>query len=373
MFQVKLSTLTDRAKGRHYSWKNSCAKQQLLTPEQEETLCKWAEHHAEIGLPYSGADLCAKAAAISGKKVGNKWKLNFEKHHPQLHTTKPVRLDPKHAKNFNQAVIDDYFDQLEELHSRYPGGIPPEHIWNMDEKGIQMGGGRKGDSKKYYYLKSQKQKYCIKSDNLELVTILECISAAGDVVPPSFCLQTGATPDLRNLGDNEWGSIYFSESGWTDTYNCERWIEEVFIPFAKQHCVDNSKPIVLTMDGHDTHEKPEVKCVIYKYLDEENIEIIIFCFPSKCTHKCQPLDVVVFSGIDHKWRGICDSYLQQNKPINHFTVIPAYVQSTCEVFTKELIAKAFKKTGLYPVDRTVFQPQDFAPSKVSSSIAHVPE
>jgi hypothetical protein len=47
----------------------------------------------------------------------------------------------------------------------------------MDEKGIQMGGGRKKTNKKYYFLKDQKQRYrIINSDNLELLTILECIS-----------------------------------------------------------------------------------------------------------------------------------------------------------------------------------------------------
>ena len=54
-------------------------------------------------------------------------------------------------------------------------------------------------------VKSQKHRYRIRSDNLELVTILECISASGEVVPPAFCLQNGAAPDLRDeLCDDEW-------------------------------------------------------------------------------------------------------------------------------------------------------------------------
>jgi hypothetical protein len=140
-------------------------------------------------MPFSPADLRAQASAILGKEVGKKWHTKFERRHPELRAAKPAKLDPKRAKNFNETVINDYFDKLEELHGRYPGGIPPEHIWNMDEKGIQMGGGRKKSSKKYYFLKSQKHRYRISSDNLELVTILECISAAGEIVPPSFCLQ----------------------------------------------------------------------------------------------------------------------------------------------------------------------------------------
>ena len=158
-----------------------------------------------MGLPFSAADIRAKATTICGKEVGKRWHKKFEKRHPGLRASKPSKLDPKRAKHFNETIINDYFDKLEDLHSRYPGGIPPEHIWNMDEKGIQMGGGCKKTGKKYYYFKDQKQRYRISSDNLELVTILECISAAGDIVPPSFCLQNGSKPDLRDLDDDEWG------------------------------------------------------------------------------------------------------------------------------------------------------------------------
>ena len=167
--------------------------------------------------------------------------------------------------------------------------------------------------------------------------------------------------------------MYFSESGWTDAYNCERWLEEVFIPFAKKNRVDSTKPIVLAMDGHDTHEKPELQRIIYKHLDEENLEIVVFCFPSKCTHKCQPLDVVVFSSIEHKWQEVCSCCIKKKTPINRFTVIPEYVQGTQGAMSVDLIAKAFEKTGIYPVTRTVFTNKDFAPSKVSSSQVHVPD
>jgi len=65
-----------------------------------------------------------------------------------------------------------------------------------------MGGSQKNSGKKYLFLKHKKQKYHIRSDNLELVTVIECVSAAREVVPPSFCLQEGSWPDLRELDDN---------------------------------------------------------------------------------------------------------------------------------------------------------------------------
>src|SRR6266404_511750 len=127
------------------------------------------------------------------------------------------------------------------------------------------------------------------------------------------------------------------------------------------------------MDRHDTHEKPEIQHAIYECLDNEDLEIIILCFPSKTTHKCQPLDVLVFSAVEWQWQDICAKYLKKGIPLNRYTVIPAYVEGTRSAMTKDLIQKAFKKAGLYPVDRTVFTEHDFAPSKASSVIAHVPD
>jgi hypothetical protein len=45
---------------------------------------------------------------------------------------------------------------------------------------------------------------------------------------------------------------------------------------------------------------------------------------------------------------------------------------TIQHYYSALIAKAFKMTGLYPVNRNVFKSEDFAPSKASSTVAHVP-
>ena len=157
-----------------------------------------------MGEPWSAAELRSQAEEISGKPVRKNWNCKFEKRHPEVCAAKPAKLDPKRAKHFNEVVIGDFYDKWEDLNDKH-NGIPPEHVWNWDEKGIQMGGGRKKSSKKYYFLKDQKHRYRIRSDNLELVTILECISAAGDVVPPSFCLQNGSRPDLRKLSGDEWG------------------------------------------------------------------------------------------------------------------------------------------------------------------------
>lgn len=181
----------------------ACAKRQLLSKIQEAVLVDWCTQRATQGEPWTLAELRDQASAICGIKVGTYWHRPFLQRHPEVTATKSQKLDPKRAKNFNRATIDDYFDKLEQLEGEYPGGIPAEHKWNMDEKGIQMGGGRKNSHKKFLYPKKLKHRYRIQSDNLELVTVLECVSAAGERVPPSFVLQNGVRPNIHGKINTE--------------------------------------------------------------------------------------------------------------------------------------------------------------------------
>lgn len=56
----------------------------------------------------------------------------------------------------------------------------------MDEKGCQRGGGRKTSAQKYFVPRNKRPKYKIHSGNLELVTIIECVSADGTALQPGF-------------------------------------------------------------------------------------------------------------------------------------------------------------------------------------------
>jgi len=197
LLQIVRSTLSDRASGRHTSKNQASQARQILTPEEEQTLLDWCRQRAQEARPWSAQELRAYAQEIFGKKIGKKWHLKFEARHPELRNVRPAKLDPKRAKIFNKPIVHDFFDKYEGLHIKFDS-IPPEHLWNEDEKGIQMGGGRKNSGKKFYYFKDQKNRYRLGSDNLELVTVMECVSAAGDVMPPSFVLSDGPEPDLRH-------------------------------------------------------------------------------------------------------------------------------------------------------------------------------
>ena len=75
---------------------------------------------------------------------GQHWHRHFVKHHPELKLVKFCHLDSKCGQIFNCSMITHYFELQKSLEDKWDG-ISPEHHWNMDEKGVQMGGGWKND------------------------------------------------------------------------------------------------------------------------------------------------------------------------------------------------------------------------------------
>ena len=50
---------------------------------------------------------------------------------------------------FNFTTVKQHFEDLDAILKKYD--IPWENVYNMDEKGIQLGGGRKSDGRNFYF------------------------------------------------------------------------------------------------------------------------------------------------------------------------------------------------------------------------------
>jgi DDE superfamily endonuclease len=191
----------------------------------------------------------------------------------------------------------------------------------MDEKGIQCGGGRKAQAQKYFVPCSKRPKYKLRSANLELVTIVECVAADGGFISPGIIFEgkqqyeavwfevdpkisyvSGLLIDLRL--ELTYSSIGLSDNGWTSDFHCFEWFKDVFIPQAKAQNT-SGKPILLIYDGHGSHKALN----LLRLAKEHNI--ILFLFPPHTTHKLQPLDVGVFGPFARAWIEQCDDYMEE--------------------------------------------------------------
>ncbi|KIK77965.1 hypothetical protein PAXRUDRAFT_80268, partial [Paxillus rubicundulus Ve08.2h10] len=295
---------------------------------------------------------------ICGKQPGKNWARCFIQHCPHLVSAKPHGLDPKRAQNFNRKTIEEYFQLRGEVEEKY-NGIPPEHNWNMDEKGNQLGGGRKGSGMKFIFWTENKEHYCLHcdNDNLKLGSILECVNAAGTAMPPCFVMKEGPLADhsdiegigLTNI--NYLTRIAMLPNGSINQVLCKEWFRDTFVPNALA-CRVNEKPIVLNtngraclllVDGHNSHYTKD----FLDYAWDHNIHVL--CYPAHSTHVYQGLDVVVFSPLKCSWTEECDHF-ENSKclQITKQNFISVYGRAHCKVLTPELICTAFKKMGVWP-------------------------
>lgn len=144
----------------------------------------------ERGYPLSLSTIGSYASEIAGAPVGISWPKRFKVRHPDLKVKWTSGLEECRAKALNRPIVHDYFTLLGDTIDRYD--IKLKNIYNMDEKGIQLG---IGDRIAALVDRDQKVVQKIESGNRDLVTIIECICADGTVLRPSVVLQ-GLRRDL---------------------------------------------------------------------------------------------------------------------------------------------------------------------------------
>ena len=184
-FNVDYYNLRNRHHGIHQVATQAHGYQQLVTPEQERVLCDWIQYLSDTRHPLSKHTIRTKVTRLTkGTEPHKSWIRRFLIQHPEIKLGKPSGLDPKRAQAFNRTTVANHFKLLKEFIEKE--GISWKNVYNMDEKGCQRGGGRKASSRKYFVPRNRQPKYKMRSGNLELVTIIECICADGSSLKPGF-------------------------------------------------------------------------------------------------------------------------------------------------------------------------------------------
>ena len=168
-------------------------EEQLLTLAQEEILAQWIKVQGRRGVPMTYASVAQATGEILGKLVGEVWPKRFRQRHPDLKMKKRTGLEKARAKALNRLAVDEFFNMLTDVIKEYD--ILPENLYNMDEKGIQLGIGARITA---MVDRDQKVVYSIEDGNRELVTVIECICTDGSILHPSIIFQ-----GLRR--NSEWG------------------------------------------------------------------------------------------------------------------------------------------------------------------------
>jgi hypothetical protein len=97
---------------------------------------------------------------------------------------KTTGLEKARANALNEFAVNEFFDMLADVMKEF--NILPQNIYNMDEKGIQLGIGARITAMIDH---DQQIAYSIEDGNRELVTVIETICADGSILHPSVIFQ----------------------------------------------------------------------------------------------------------------------------------------------------------------------------------------
>ena len=199
----------------------------------------------------------------------------------------------------------------------------------------------------------------------ENTTVLACISANGEKLPPLivFSAKNTWTSWIPVDGAYPGASYSSTNKGWMTSDLFMNWFEFQFLPHVKGKAL-------LILDGHGTHalaKLAKLSLALAKLANENNVTILKL--PPHASHMLQPLDKVVFKGMKVSYDQNLSKW-QREHPGNilskkDFVCLLSKVWDT--YLTPSLIEKSFKATGIFDlsvpmrvnpsvIDQTKFEP-----------------
>ena len=306
-YGVPKSTIADSLK-KKYKLPGRPGRRQIIPLEVENKIANAVKEAAKQGIGITRRQLLSRVGELSRKmkfafnngKPGKDWFDGFKRRHPDLSIRKPEKLTTTRARMVNPVVLQRYFTDLNEILVEFDISNKPSVIWNCDETGKQF----EHDPVKILAPKGARSLVGRTTANRTNVTIMACVNAVGNVMPPMFVVKGKTSRSLHGFNTEaapEGCMWAYQEKGWMNDALGEVWFREIFL----KNCGD-ARPQLLILDGHSSHET----LAILELALQENIHIL--SLPPHTTHVLQPLDRTVFGPLNTAYDSVCLEYLSQN-------------------------------------------------------------
>ena len=194
--------------------------------------------------------------------------------------------------------------------------------------------------------KTLQAKYQAHPGRQEWVTVVECVSADGQSIPP-FIILKGKNISSSWIPKNTLEkNVHFgcSSLGWTSHELSLYWLKNCFEPATREKAA--GKPRLLLCDGHDSHVTSE----FVSYCIQHNIFLHLLIPHS--SHLLQPLDVGVFGPLKKAISKHLDRLLRVGvHRLEKVEWVEAYVEAREGTLTEDNIRGGWRGAGLVPLNR----------------------
>lgn len=339
--------------------------QQVFSKEQESELASYLDKAARLhyGLTKKDArSLAFQYADINNincpekwkteKLAGKQWLRGFLKRWSELSLRKPEATSLARSTSFNKENVKKFFENYKEVLSRHT--FTQHNIYNLDETGNST----VHVPPKIIAPKGIKQVGSMTSSERGVnVTMIACVNAAGNHVPPILIfprvhfkqyMLNGAPP----------GSIGGANpSGWSNEQLFVQYLDH-FISFVKPSKDD---PVLLILDNHDSHISIE------GIVKAKEAGVIMLTFPPHTSHKLQPLDRTVFGPYKTFYNTAVAEWMLSNpgKPVSIYEIAHICGKAFLQAFTAKNIISGFEVTGIHPVNENIFKEEEYLSSYVT--------
>ncbi|XP_014677801.1 PREDICTED: tigger transposable element-derived protein 6-like isoform X2 [Priapulus caudatus] len=333
----------------------------VLTPEMESDLVRYVvlmeERMFGIGtkelrsLAYQIAERNEINHCFKNEIAGKDWMTNFLQRHQELSLRKPENTSAARANGFNRDAVGRFFDILEAVCQEHQ--FLPSNIYNCDETGVTT---VPNTPSSVLALRGRRQVGNRTSAERGTLTTTEiCMSATGQFIPPLFIFPR--VRENRQLMDAAPpGAVAaYHKSGWMQVDIFVRW----FRHFIQQSGATVENKVLLILDGHATHT--------------QNLEVIdlarangvyIVSIPPHTSHKLQPLDVSFMRPLSTFYTQEVERWLRDHpgRCVTIYQVAALFTEAYLKSATALTARNGFRKTGIFPLNRDIFQDYEFAPA-----------
>lgn len=295
-YNIPRKTICDRVSGKRGVVKDTRGKPTVISTEDELKLAHGLRVMEKYGFGLSSKETLDLVGIhvsqnnyvtpFKNNRPGYDWFAALTKRH-NLSLKKPQSVEMSRKVACDPFIVNDYFDNLEEVLNELDLKGRPDKVWNLDEASF----GNDPGKTKVVGARGFASTRTIASSGKDNVTILFRAIAAGDKLPPL----------IINRGKNTWDqcmseqgyektSYAATTNGWIDSKVFEKYMTNTVLPHLSQ-----DPPALLIFDGHSTHIQLKI------LEDAQKCGVTIIKLPSHASHLLQPLDLSVFKSMKNTW------------------------------------------------------------------------
>lgn len=120
------------------------------------------------------------------------------------------------------------------------------------------------------------------------------------------------------------------------------WLKNIYDPYSKERCPGETRLLIL--DGH----RSQITVDFVDYCEQNNI--IVYCLPANSAHLLQPLDVCLFSPLQHHYsKAVEDYFLTTSISISRDTFYPLFKKARSQAYSLDSIRNVFCTCGIVPL------------------------